>query len=90
MSFSFSTFTVEIDGVPTISFRAKWYAEAEDICRGWANLNWDEMVANDPASSRRARSAGSWGMRQQKINFQNARIRHALLVPLLFVHDFEW
>jgi hypothetical protein len=42
MSFSFSTFTVEIDGVPTIALRAKWYAEADDICRGWANLNWDE------------------------------------------------
>src|ERR1700723_3363150 len=28
MSFSFSTFTIEVDGVPTIAFRAKWYAEA--------------------------------------------------------------
>jgi hypothetical protein len=52
MSFSFSTFTVEIDGVPTIAFRAKWYAEANDICRGWANLNWDEIVAKDPTSCR--------------------------------------
>src|ERR1700733_2097762 len=39
-------------GVPTIAFRAKWYAEADDICRGWANLNWDKIVANDPASCR--------------------------------------
>ena len=31
-SFSFSTFTIEVDGVPTIAFRAKWYAEADDIC----------------------------------------------------------
>ena len=45
MSFSFSTFTIEVDGVPTIAFRAKWYAEADDICRGWANLNWDEIYA---------------------------------------------
>jgi hypothetical protein len=30
MSFSFSTFTVEIDGVPPIAFWAKWYAEADD------------------------------------------------------------
>jgi hypothetical protein len=52
MSFSFSTFTIEIDGVPAIAFRAKWYAEADDICRGWANLNWDEIVANDPAGCR--------------------------------------
>ena len=38
--------------MPTIAFRAKWYAEADDICRGWANLNWDKIVANDPASCR--------------------------------------
>ena len=35
MSFSFSTSTVEIDGVPTIALRAKWHAETDDICRGW-------------------------------------------------------
>jgi IS30 family transposase len=31
--------------------------------------------------SLRGRSAELWGMRQQKITFQNARIRHALLAP---------
>jgi hypothetical protein len=48
MSFSPSTFTVEINGRPTIVFRAKWHAEADEICRGWANLHWDEIQAKEP------------------------------------------
>ena len=44
MSFSLSTFTVEINGTSTIAFQAKWQAEADEICRGWANLHWDEIA----------------------------------------------
>jgi hypothetical protein len=33
MSFSFSIFAIEVDGVPTIAFRAKWYGEADGISR---------------------------------------------------------
>src|ERR1019366_4980345 len=48
MSFSLSTFTVEINGTPTIAFQARWHAEADDICRGWANLHWDEISPKGP------------------------------------------
>ena len=44
MSFSLSTFAVEINGTSTITFQAKWQAEADEICRGWVNLHWDEIA----------------------------------------------
>ena len=50
MSFSLSTFAVEINGTPTIAFQARWHAEADDICRGWANLHWDEISSKGPRS----------------------------------------
>jgi hypothetical protein len=50
MSFSLSTFTVEINGSPTIAFQARWHADADDICRGWANLHWDEILSKGPRS----------------------------------------
>jgi hypothetical protein len=50
MSFSLSTFAVEINGTPTIAFQARWHAEADDICKGWANFHWDEMSSKGPRS----------------------------------------
>jgi hypothetical protein len=50
MSFSLSTFAVEINGTPTIAFQARWHAEADDICRGWADLHWDEISSKGPRS----------------------------------------
>ncbi|THD50604.1 MAG: hypothetical protein E8A46_17430 [Bradyrhizobium sp.] len=50
MSFSLSTFTVEINGTPTIAFQARWHVEADDICRGWPNLHWDEISSKGPRS----------------------------------------
>jgi hypothetical protein len=44
MSFSLSTFTVEINRMSTIAFQAKWQAEADEICRDWANLHGDEIA----------------------------------------------
>jgi len=44
MSFSLSTFTVEINGRPTIAFKTKWQAEADEISRGWINLHWGEIT----------------------------------------------
>jgi hypothetical protein len=44
MSFSLSTFTVEINGTPTVAFQAKWQTEADEICRDWANLHRDEIA----------------------------------------------
>jgi len=43
MSYSNSTFTVEIDGTPTIVFQAKWHSEADEICRGWAQYHWEQL-----------------------------------------------
>ena len=36
MDFSRSTFTVEVNQIPTLVFQAKWATEAEDIGFGWA------------------------------------------------------
>jgi hypothetical protein len=44
MNFSLSTFTIEIDGIPTIAFQTKWHAEADEICRGWVNLHREEIA----------------------------------------------
>jgi hypothetical protein len=35
LSYSLSTFTLEIDGKPTLVVRAKWQAEADELCRDW-------------------------------------------------------
>lgn len=44
MSYSISTFTVEITGVPAIVFQTKWHGEAEDVCRIWAQKHWDQLA----------------------------------------------
>jgi len=37
MSYSPSTFTVEINGVPAVVLQAKWHSEADELCRAWVN-----------------------------------------------------
>jgi hypothetical protein len=44
MSYSISTFTVEINGVPAVVFQTKWHSEADEICRAWAHRHWDRLV----------------------------------------------
>jgi len=44
MSYSISTFTVEINGVPAVVFQTKWHSEADEICRAWANQHWDQLI----------------------------------------------
>lgn len=44
MSFSLSTFTLEIDGKPTLVLRTKWRVNAEDYCRAWVQANRDELT----------------------------------------------
>lgn len=44
MSYSISTFTVEINGVPAVVFQAKWHSEADEICRAWTNRHWDQLI----------------------------------------------
>lgn len=48
MSFSISTFTVEIDAVPTVAFQAKWQADADQICRDWLHTHWDQLSVKGP------------------------------------------
>jgi hypothetical protein len=48
MMFSASVFTVEINGVPRITFQAKWQADADHICRDWLHTHWDELSERGP------------------------------------------
>jgi hypothetical protein len=48
MSFSLSTFTVELNGTPTIAFQVKWHAEADEICREWVQSHWDQVSTKGP------------------------------------------
>lgn len=43
MSYSISTFTIEIDGTPTVVFQAKWHSEADEICRRWTQYHWEQL-----------------------------------------------
>ena len=51
MSFSLTTFTIEINGVSTIAFQAKWQAEAERLCQEWIEAHWDELATAAPGGS---------------------------------------
>jgi hypothetical protein len=48
MSFSPSTFTIEINGVPTVAFQAKWQVDADQICRDWLHTHWDKLSERGP------------------------------------------
>jgi hypothetical protein len=43
MDYSHSTFTVEINGMPTVIYQVKWHSEADDVCQGWAQYHWDKL-----------------------------------------------
>jgi hypothetical protein len=47
MSFTNSTFTVEINGAPIFVFQAKRQSDAEEICREWAERYLADLVAKD-------------------------------------------
>jgi hypothetical protein len=49
MDFSPTTFTIEINGVPTVAFQSKWQADADQICRDWLHTHWDELTERGPA-----------------------------------------
>jgi len=44
MSYSNSTFTVEITGVPAVVFQTKRHREADEVCRSWAQQHWDHLI----------------------------------------------
>src|ERR1700759_4114744 len=49
MDFSLTTFTIEVNGVPTVTFQSKWQADADQICRDWLHTHWDEFSKRGPA-----------------------------------------
>jgi hypothetical protein len=49
MSFSLSTFTIEIKSVAMVAFQAKWHDEADRVCRQWLQAHWGELAASGPA-----------------------------------------
>ena len=48
MSFSLSTFTLDIDGKPILVLRAKWQVDADEICRAWVHAHWNELTREGP------------------------------------------
>jgi hypothetical protein len=44
MSYSNSTFAVEISGVPAVVFQTKWRSKADEICRAWAQQHWNQLT----------------------------------------------
>ena len=48
MSFSNTTFTIELNGMATVVFRTKWQSEADDIGRGWIGYHWHQLPTKGP------------------------------------------
>jgi hypothetical protein len=48
VSFSNSTFTIELNGTATVAFRAKWQSEADDIGQGWIGYHWHQLPTKGP------------------------------------------
>ena len=44
MTYSISTFTIEIDGTATAVLQAKWHSEADEICQGWTQYHWEQLL----------------------------------------------
>ena len=51
MSFTLSTFTLDIDGKPTLVLRTKWRVSAEEYCRAWVEAHRDELTTKGPYGS---------------------------------------
>jgi hypothetical protein len=44
MTYSISTFAIEIDATPAAVLQAKWHSKAEEICRGWTQYHWEQLL----------------------------------------------
>jgi hypothetical protein len=44
VTYSYSTFTVEINGFPAVAIQTKRHAEADETCRAWAHQHWDQLT----------------------------------------------
>ena len=51
MSFTPSTFTLDIDGKPTLVLRTKWRVNAEEYCLAWVEAHKDELTTKGPYGS---------------------------------------
>lgn len=51
MGFTLSTFTLDIDGKPTLVLRTKWRVSAEEYCRTWVQAHRDELATKGPYGS---------------------------------------
>jgi hypothetical protein len=51
VSFSLSTFTLDIDRKPTLVLRTKWRVNAEEYCRALVEAHRDELTTKGPYGS---------------------------------------
>jgi bifunctional non-homologous end joining protein LigD len=90
MPFSRSTFTVEIDGVPTFVFQATRQIEAEEICSEWCAINLQHLIELniiDARASTKVRIARS----SERAEYENkvAGASSKETVPLVYLKNFK-
>ena len=88
MSFSLSTFTLDIDRKPTLVLRAKWQAHADEYCRAWIQAHWDELTKKGPYGADlppaiRVRMAGAEEKAAYEVHEHSAHIFHDVSVVML-------
>ena len=93
MSFSLSTFTLDIDGKPRLVLRAKWEAQADEICRAWVQAHWDELTGEGPYGAelhpavRPAHGTPDGKSRAYETNVHNAMLFHDVSIVMLTKAD---
>ena len=92
MSFSLSTFTLDIDGKPRLVLRAKWEAQADEICRAWVQAHWDELTGEGPYGAElhpavRLRMARPTEKAAYETNVHNAMLFHDVSIVMLTEAD---
>ena len=88
MSFSLSTFTLDIDEKPTLVLRAKWRADAAEICRAWIQAHWDELNKEGPYGAKlppaiRLRMARAAEKAAYETNVHSALLFHDVSIVML-------
>ena len=88
MSFSLSTFTLDIDGKPMLVLRAKWQADADEICRAWVQAHWDELTREGPYGAElppaiRLRMARATEKAAYETNAHSALLFHDVSIVML-------
>ena len=90
MPFSRSTFTVEINGVPTFVFQATRQSEAEEICSDWSAENLQHLIELniiDPRASTKVRIARSNERAVYETEVANADSHET--VPLVYLKNLR-